>query len=133
MIGFLVECANRPGEIARVSQAIAERDINITASCSLAWGEHGAIGLITTDADTTREALSGTGMTVHEYEVVNFRIPDRPGTLADVTQRLASAGVDIEFLVPTDYSRGEVAMAVGADNLPLARQALGQVAVAAVS
>ena len=128
MIGFLVECANKPGEIARVSRAIAEKDVNITASCSLAWGEKGAIGFITTDDVTTRQALADIGMTVHEYELVNFRIPDRPGTLADVSERLASAGVDIEFLVTTDISGGEVAMAAGVDNVPLARQALSKVA-----
>ncbi|MGH2429337.1 MAG: hypothetical protein ACRDGV_10750 [Candidatus Limnocylindria bacterium] len=130
MIGFLVECANRPGEIARVSQAIAEKDINITASCSLAWGDHGAIGVITSDAEVTREALEATGMTFHEYELVSFRLPDRAGTLAEVSERLASAGVDIEFLVPTGYSGGEVALAIGVDNVPLARQALSQVAAA---
>ncbi|HEV8597417.1 MAG TPA: ACT domain-containing protein [Candidatus Dormibacteraeota bacterium] len=130
MIGFLVECANRPGEIARVSQAIAERGVNITASCSLAWGERGAIGLITSDAESTREALAATGMTVHEYELVSFRLPGRPGTLAEASQRLASAGVDIEFLVPTGYAGGDVSLAAGVDNVPLARQALSQVAAA---
>jgi hypothetical protein len=130
MFGFVVECANRPGEVARVSQAIAEKGVNITASCSLAWGEHGAIGVITSDTESTREALESTGMTFHEYELVNFRLADRPGTLAEASQRLASAGVDIEFLVPTGYSGGEVALAVGVDNVPLARQALSQVATA---
>lgn len=130
MIGFLVECANRPGEIARVSQAIAEKDVNITASCSLAWGDHGAIGVITSDAESTREALEATGMTFHEYELVSFRLAQRPGTLAEASERLASAGVDIEFLVPTGYSGGEVTLAAGVDNEPLARQALSQVAAA---
>lgn len=130
MIGFLVECANRPGEIARVSKAIADKDANITASCSLAWGEHGAIGVITGDAESTREALEATGMTFHEYELVSFRLPDRPGTLAQASQRLANAGVNIEFLVPTGYSGGEVALAAGVDNVALARQALSQVAAA---
>jgi hypothetical protein len=130
MIGFVVECANRAGEIARVSQAIAEKEANITASCSLAWGDHGAIGVITSDAEATREALEATGMTFHEYELVSFRLADRPGTLAEASERLASAGVDIEFLVPTGYSGGEVALAAGVDNVPLARQALSQVAAA---
>jgi hypothetical protein len=130
MFGFLVECANRPGEIARVSQAIAEKGVNITASCSLAWGEHGAIGVIASDAEATRDALETTGMTFHEYELVSFRLADRPGTLAEASQRLASAGVDIELLVPTGYSGGEVALAVGVDNVPLARQALSEVATA---
>lgn len=130
MIGFLVECANRPGEIARVSQAVAEKDVNITAACSLAWGKDGAIGVITNDAERTREALGSTGMTFHEYELVSFRLPDRPGALAEASERLASAGVDIEFLVPTGYAGGEVALAAGVDNVPLARQALSQVATA---
>lgn len=130
MIGFLVECANRPGEIARVSQALAERDVNITAGCSLAWGDRGAIGVITSDAERAREALAATGMTVHEYELVSFRLPDRPGTLAEASERLASAGVDVEFLVPTAYADGEVTLAAGVDNVPHARQALSKVAAA---
>jgi hypothetical protein len=69
-------------------------------------------------------------MTVHEYELVSFRLPDRPGTLAEASQRLASAGIDIEFLVPTGYAGGEVTLAAGVDNVPLARQALSQVTAA---
>lgn len=129
MIGFLVECENRPGEIARVSGAIAEREVNITASCSLAWGDHGAIGLIASDAEAAREALAATGMTIHEYELVSFQLPDRPGTIAEATDRLAKAGVNVEFLLPTGYD-GEVTLAAGVDNPVLARQALSQVAVA---
>jgi hypothetical protein len=130
MIGFLVECENRPGEIARVSQAIAEKDVNITASSSLAWGEHGAIGVIASDADAAREALAGTGMTVHEYELVSFQLLDRPGSLAEASDRLATAGVNVEFLLPTGYAAGEVTLAAGVDNVMLARQALSQVAAA---
>jgi hypothetical protein len=84
--------------------------------------------VITGDAESTREALEATGMTFHEYELVSFRLPDRPGTLAQASQRLANAGVNIEFLVPTGYSGGEVALAAGVDNVALARQALSQVA-----
>jgi hypothetical protein len=130
MIGFLVECENRPGEIARVSRAIAERDVNLTASCSLAWGDHGAIGLITSDADAARAALNTTGMTVHEYELVSFQLPDRPGSLAEASDRLAKAGVNVEFYLPTGYAGGEVTLAAGVDNVVLARQALSQVAAA---
>jgi hypothetical protein len=129
MIGFLVECDNRPGEIARISEAVAEKGINITASSSLAWGEHGAIGLITGDEDMTREALDTTGMTYHEYEIVSFKLADKPGSLADAARKLANAGVNVQFLVPTSYD-GEVAFAGGVDNVPLARQALSEVAVA---
>lgn len=130
MVGFVIECENRPGEVAKVSRAIADKGVNITASCSLAWGEHGSIGVITPDPQSTRDALEGTGMTFHEYELISFRVPDRPGTLAEAAGRLANAGVNIEFLMPTRYEAAEVEIAAGVDNLPMARQALSEVAAA---
>jgi hypothetical protein len=128
MNGFIIECANQPGEIARVSEAIAAKGINITASTSLAYGDRGAIGLLTNDEQGTRAALDDGGIGYREVELVGFTLPDRPGTLADASRRLANAGVNIELLVPTAMGGGEVALAAGVDNASVARDALKEFA-----
>ncbi len=130
MTAFIIESENRPGEIARVSEAIAEKGINITTLGCIAWGERGALGLVTSDPDETRDALDRAGMVYREVETVEFHLPDRPGTLAEASRKLASAGVNIEFLVPSGRSGGEVTLIAGVDNVPQAQQALGTAAVA---
>jgi len=125
MHAFIVECLNKPGELARVTEAVAAKGINLTASSTLAWGEKGAIGLLTNDEPGTRTALEQAGLAYREVEVVSFDLPDQPGTLADASRRLATAGVNIEFLVSTGRSAGRITLAAAVDNVPAAQQALG--------
>jgi len=125
MIAFIVESENRPGEIARVSEALAEKGINITAIGSVAWGARGAIGLMTSDEEGTRDALERAGLSCGEVDTVEIRLPDKPGTLAEVSRSLANAGVNIEFLATSGMSGGEVTLVAAVDNVPLARTALG--------
>lgn len=125
MIAFIVELENRPGEIARVSEAIGEKGINITGIGSVAWGERGAVGLTTSDPAETRDMLDRAGLVYREVETVEFRLADKPGTLADATRKLANAGVNVEMLVGSATSGGEVTVTAAVDNVPLAQQALG--------
>lgn len=125
MIAFIVESENQPGEIARVSEALAEKGINITAIGSVAWGARGAIGLMASDEEGTRDALERAGLSCREVDTVEIRLPDKPGTLAEVSRSLANAGVNIEFLATSGMSGGEVTLVAAVDNVPLARTALG--------
>lgn len=130
MLAFIVESENRPGEIARVCEALAEQDINITSVACVAWGERGAFGLMTTDVPGTRDAFDRAGVTYREIDAVEFRLPDRPGTLADASRKLADAGVNVELLAATGMSGGEVTLVVGVDNVPMAQRALGSAVLA---
>jgi hypothetical protein len=125
MIAFIVETENRPGEIARISEAVAEKGINITTLGSVAWGERGATGLMTSDPDETRDVLDRAGMIYRELDTVEFHVPDKPGTLAEVSRKLANAGVNVELLVPSGMGGGEVTFTAAVDNVPLAQKALG--------
>jgi hypothetical protein len=128
MNGFVIEADNRPGEIARVTEAVAAKGINIVSTASLAFGDRGAIGLITNDEAGTRGALDDAGIGYREIEIVGFTLPDKPGALAEASRRLADAGVNIEFLLPTKIGGGEVTVAAGVDNASVARDTLGEAA-----
>jgi hypothetical protein len=124
MNGFIIECANKPGEIARVSEAIAAKGINVASSASLAFGDRGAVGLLTNDERGTRQALDEAGIGYREVEVVSVSLPDKPGTLADASRRLADAGVNVELLMPTRIGGGDVVVAAGVEDAVAARDAL---------
>lgn len=128
MTAFIIEAENRPGEIARICEALGEQGINITAFGSIAWGDRGAIGLMTADDGLARDAFDKAGLSYHEVETVEFRLDDRPGTLAEVSRNLANAGVNVEFLVASGMDGGQVLVTAGVDNVPAARQTLGAAA-----
>ena len=130
MTAFLIKSQNRPGEIARITEAVAKQGINITSLASVAWGDTGAIGLLTADEMGTKGALDKAGLKYKEVETIEFAVANKPGTLAEATRKLANAGVNIEFLAPTGMRGNEVMVTAAVDNAPAARQALGTLVAA---
>ncbi|GGM63909.1 hypothetical protein GCM10012275_38090 [Longimycelium tulufanense] len=119
----LVECPNQPGEVARVSEAIAAKGINIKTGACLCCGDRGTIGLVTSDESGTRAVLDEAGISYRTLECMTVTMPDRPGELARVSRRLAEAGVNIEFFAPTVLDE-ETTLAVGVADAEIARKAL---------
>jgi hypothetical protein len=128
MNAFIVELENRPGELARVTEAIAEKGINITGASGATVGSQGALSIITNDESGTRSALQGVGCTFREIALVSASLEDRPGTLAAAARRLGDAGVNIETLFMTGMEGGKIQVAIGVSDAAAARNALGELA-----
>jgi hypothetical protein len=130
MKAFIIELENRPGELARVTEAIAAKGINLTSGAGIGWGKNGAFVALTNDESGTRNTLKGI-CSFREVDVIASRDADRPGSLAKVARKLADAGVNIEFVVPISLVSGTHTIAVGVDKVDAARAALGETMVAA--
>ena len=63
-IWFTVQLEDRPGALAQVAQALADRGVNITGIVGVAEDTDGALMLTTSDADATREAFAALGIDV---------------------------------------------------------------------
>jgi hypothetical protein len=122
---FIVELANKPGELARVTEAIAQKGIDISAFTGATCGDSGSIALLTNDEAGTRRALQDGGFTTREIEVVPASIQNRPGGLAEVARKLADAGVNIEAALPTGMAGNNVSVAFATSDPAKARTALG--------
>ena len=121
---FIVEATNRPGELARVAEVIAQRGINIEAF-SLGHGTQGALAFMGHDEKGLKSALTAEGITYKEIPLVTIWLEDKPGAVAKVARRLADAGVNIEFFAPVEYKPDRRAtVAIGVDNVDAARIAL---------
>ena len=59
MHAFLVELENKPGELARVTEAIAAKGIDINGVSGSTCGSSGSVALMTDNDDATRTALGG--------------------------------------------------------------------------
>lgn len=128
---FIIAADNRPGTVADVLEAIAERGVNLITGGGAAWGDTGPIAIQTNDDDSTRAALQAKGSKFREVEGIAAWLEDRPGTLANAARRLASAGINIEALVPVGMEGGKVGVLFGVDNASAAREALGELTAAA--
>lgn len=124
MQAFIVEAANRPGEFARVTEAIAGGGINIEAF-SLSYGSQGAAAFLAHDEKGLRSALVADGITHHEVPVLTIWLEDKPGSVAKAARRLADAGVNIEFFAPVEFTpERRATIAIGVDKIDAARNAL---------
>ena len=126
MIAFLVELENRPGTLAEVTEAIAERGINVIGGAGVACGSSGQLTLTTTDEEGTRRVLLGRGLKFHEIEVVPITLADSPGTLARACRALADARVNIEAAFAMGVSGDRNTIAFATDDPVKARAILGQ-------
>jgi hypothetical protein len=67
-IWFTVQLDDRPGALAQVANALAERGVNITGIVGVAEDTDGALMLTTSDAGKTREAFAALGITFEEHD-----------------------------------------------------------------
>jgi len=121
---FIVEAANRPGELARVTDTIARRGINVETFC-VGYGTKGAAALLAYDEKGVRSALDSEGFTYHETPVLTIWLEDKPGQTAWAAKRLGDAGVNIELFAPVEHGAGHKAtIAIGVDKIDEAQRAL---------
>jgi hypothetical protein len=123
---FIVELENRTGELARVTEAIAEKGIDITGFAGATAGDRGAVVLITNDEEATRKVLAGAGVKVREAEVVPAALDARPGSLARAARRLADAGVNNQAAMPIGMAGEKVTVAFATDDAAKARTVLAE-------
>lgn len=129
---FVVQLQNRPGELAHLARALATRGIDIR---HIAGGGAGCTGcaFLTTDDDTaTREVLHSMGYTFVEGNTVIAETEDRPGALAELSEKLAAAGVNIEGVLIVGHRGGMVEIAFSVNDATRAREALGETSPLAV-
>ena len=125
MNAFIVEAKNKPGILAEVSKAIADKGVNIVTGSVVGLGETGGFAFISNDETATRSALREANLTYREIEVMPISVSDEPGSLAKIAKKLADAGVNVELLLPTGMSGNKMTLALGVDKIDAARKAIG--------
>lgn len=122
---FIVDLINQPGQLAKISEAIARKGINITGLTGVTCGGSGAVAILTNDEAGTRKAFEEAGIRAREMELVTASLEDKPGTLAAVAKKLADAGVNIEAAMPVGMAGGKVSVAFATDQPAKARELIG--------
>jgi hypothetical protein len=123
---FSVMLDDRPGTLAKATDAIAKAGINIEGFCAVPSGKEGkgTFHVVTKDPSSTRKALETAGFKVQdERDIAVIQAEDRPGFLAQILRRLA----DNELNVGPAYSLTQNRIAISADNFAKLREFLQEV------
>ena len=100
---------NRPGTLARLADALAEARINIYAISTSDTVDHTVVRLIVSDYRKAIHVFEAHGAMVVEDDVLMIDGDNKPGSLARVAHKLASAKVNIEYAycaTPPDAKKG---------------------------
>ncbi|MFQ5553509.1 MAG: hypothetical protein ACE5EW_07325, partial [Thermoplasmata archaeon] len=124
MIEFKVFVGKGGGELARVTEALATKAVNIRAIASEAESAQPFYRIVTNDVNTTRKALDMAGLGYEENEILVSKLIDRPGELAKVARRLSRANVHVSSLYILGSRDGKTEIAFTVDDFEGAQKLL---------
>jgi hypothetical protein len=120
-VDLVIDIENTPGALARVAAAISDAGVNIAAATCVGSGERAELHILVPRAEAGRHALAISHVAVsREREVVVVDVEDRPGVLADLTRKIARAGVNLDLLYVATQNR----VVFGAADVAALRAAL---------
>ena len=95
---FSVTLANQPGQLATLARKLSDAGVHIQSLAAIGSNNESLVRLMPDDADATRRVLQTAGLHFEVRLVLDTFLPDEPGALAEVAQRLADAGVNIDSI-----------------------------------
>ena len=121
-VDLVIEIENRPGALAEVAASISDAGVNIAAATCVGPAATAELHILVPHAEAARHALAISHVGVsREREVVVVEVEDRPGELADLTRKIARAGVNLDLVYVATRDR----VVFGAPDLDGLRAALG--------
>ena len=121
VVDLVIDIENAPGALARVAAAISDAGVNIAAATCVGPGERAELHILVPHAGAARHSLAISHVAVtREREVVVVDVADRPGVLADLTRKIARAGVNLDLVYVATRNR----VVFGAADLAALRGAL---------
>ncbi len=89
---------NKSGKIASVTRTLYENGIDIRALSIADTADFGILRMLVSDVEKAKNALAKENCIVSVNEVDVVAVPDKPGGLAEVLQKMADAHIDIEYM-----------------------------------
>ena len=120
-VDLVIDIENTPGTLAHAAAAISDAGVNIAAATCIGRGERAELHILVPHAEAAKHLLAISHVAVtREREVVVVDVEDRPGVLADLTRKIARAGVNVDLVYVATRDR----VVFGAADLAALRAAL---------
>jgi len=98
---LFVVLPNEPGSSAKLTRILKKKRIAIYAIAMFVDSAR----LHLSDAETAMHALHENGYTAEIRKVLEILLPNKQGAMAEMTQKLGNAGINIEYMFGTIEKR----------------------------
>jgi hypothetical protein len=115
---FTVQIQDRPGELAKLTDALRKSGVNILALHATPCPDQGMVQFVTNNPDATVAALESVDIPYDVREVLLLRLKDEPEEMVRLATAIAEQGININALYVTN--QGQVVL--DTDNLSSAQQ-----------
>ncbi len=105
-----------PGPLARVSEILAARGINIETLDAETVQDHGVVILTVDRYDEALAALRDAGLDAVSEDAIIIRIADEPGALARISRRFHDAGIRLRSVRIIRRSAGSGLVALSTER-----------------
>lgn len=112
MVQYSIFLGNKPGLLGKVVGALGAAKINIVALTMMDSTEHGVLRIVANDADKVRAALQPLNLSMDATRVLAVTMPNKPGALADVCEKLSTNRVQVSYLYSTTGAPGGKAIGI---------------------
>jgi hypothetical protein len=120
-----VSMEDKPGALAKLTDALAKASVNIEAISAATSGGSGDIRILVGDTAAARKALEGAGIKVAgEREMLFVDLEDRPGSLAATAKKLADQGINVDAIYVVGAAGGKKQVAIGTADVAKAGTAV---------
>lgn len=97
-----ISLENQPGALDRVAWILADAKVNISALLLVGTaGSQGLAQLVVDDIRKAKKFLEQAQLSYTEGTVEQFELANKPGALAELTEKLAKKGVNIDSAYAT--------------------------------
>jgi len=103
---YSVFMVNKPGVLAQVLTEIANARINLIAIAMMDSVEHGVMRMVAQSPVKIRNVLKKLNMPFSQTDVLCITLSNKAGALADVTQKLSQAHINISYAYCTAGAKG---------------------------
>jgi hypothetical protein len=122
---------DRPGTLGRISQALADRGLNILAFQSFPSEGKSLVRLVVDNLATAKTVLDSQGISYSEADVAQVSLPNRPGELARAASRLGDSKININYAYTgVDPGTNKPLLFFGVSDVSRAVEILDQAAAA---
>jgi hypothetical protein len=119
-----IHLTHRPGELARVAEALGRYGVNIKSLAALEIDQHAIVRILPDDIEPARTALEQANVRFVEGEIVTVLLENRAGEVARIAAKLAEGKLNLRGLYVTGLVDNLVELAIVADDPKKAKRLL---------
>ena len=115
---------NSTGRLQSVLKVLKNENINIVSLSVADTNDYGMLRMIVSDSEKAKDALKNSGLSAHLTDVLAIKLPHTVGSLSDVLDKVAEAGINVEYMYALSTKDENACIVIKPENPEEAAKAL---------